>query len=275
MDAPAPATKAIPFDHEKLDRLLGEAGIDALLVTSNLNVQFLLGGYRFFFFDYMDAMGVSRYLPVLFYQRGKPENSAYIGYRLEMHEKELDRFWTPVVQTASSTSADAMGLAVDHIKKLGNGVRTIGVEMPFLPADAQAVVKTKAELDLLRTSSERVVESMMATFRQLKPGMTKREMVDTLKREEVNRGLTFEYCLNTAGSSLNRAPSDQKLKKGDIISLDSGGNYHGYIGDLCRMAILQDKPDAELEDLLGIVDEIQQKARKPIKPGARGGEIAE
>jgi Xaa-Pro aminopeptidase len=297
MDAPAPATKAIPFDHEKLDRLLGDAGIDALLVTSKHNVQYLLGGYRFFFFDYMDAMGVSRYLPVLFYQRGKPENSAYVGYRLEMHEKELDRFWTPVMQAASSTSADAMGIAIDHIKKLGNGIRTIGVEMPFLPADAEAVlkdglgntkivdavfplerlraVKTKEELRMLRESSERVIESMLATFRQVKPGMTKYEMVDTLKREEVNRGLTFEYCLNTAGSSLNRAPSDQKLQKGDIISLDSGGNYHGYIGDLCRMAILQDKPDAELQDLLGLVEEIQQEARKPIKPGAHGGEIVE
>jgi Xaa-Pro aminopeptidase len=295
MDAPAPATKAIPFDHAKLDRLMGDAGIDALLVTSKHNCQYLLGGYRFFFFDYMDAMGVSRYLPVLFYQRGKPENSAYIGYRLEMHEKELNKFWTPVVQTASSTSADAMGLAVDHIKRLGNGIRTIGVEMPFLPADAEAVlkdglgnckvvdavfplerlraVKTKEELRMLREASERVVDAMQATFRQLKPGVTKTEMVDTLKREEVARGLTFEYCLNTAGSSLNRAPSEQKLAKGDIISLDSGGNYHGYIGDLCRMAILQDKPDAELEDLLGIVDEIQQRARKPMKPGARGGDI--
>ena len=295
MDAPAPATKAIPFDTAKLDRLLGDAGVDALLVTSKHNVQYLLGGYRFFFFDYMDAMGVSRYLPVLFYQRGKPENSAYIGYRLEMHEKQLNKFWTPTVQTASSTSADAMQLAVDHIKRLGNGIRTVGVEMPFLPADAEAVlkdglgnckvidavfplerlraIKTKEELRMLREASERVVDSMQATFRQIKPGVTKSEMVDTLKREEVNRGLTFEYCLNTAGTSLNRAPSEQKLAKGDIISLDSGGNYHGYIGDLCRMAILQDKPDAELEDLLGIVDEIQQRARKPMKPGARGGDI--
>src|ERR1700745_96509 len=96
MDAPAPATKAIPFDHEKLDRLMGDAGIDALLVTSKHNVQYLLGGYRFFFFDYMDAMGVSRYLPVLFYQRGKPENAAYIGYRLEVQEAHTLRLLTPV-----------------------------------------------------------------------------------------------------------------------------------------------------------------------------------
>ena len=81
------------------------------------------------------------------------------------------------------------------------------------------------------------------------PGVTKHQLVEALRREEVNRGLVFEYCLITAGTSLNRAPSDQVWGKGDILSLDSGGNYHGYIGDLCRMAI-QGEPDAELEDLL-------------------------
>ena len=77
-----PAAKPIPFDTARLDDLLQDAGIDAVLVTSKHNVQYLLGGYRFFFFDYMDAIGVSRYLPVLVYRRGRPEEAAYIGYRL-------------------------------------------------------------------------------------------------------------------------------------------------------------------------------------------------
>ena len=73
---PQPVAKSIPFDAARLDNLLAEAGIDALLVTSKHNVQYLLGGYRFFFFDYMDAIGVSRYLPVLVYRRGRPEEAA-------------------------------------------------------------------------------------------------------------------------------------------------------------------------------------------------------
>ena len=56
------------------------------------------------------------------------------------------------------------------------------------------------------------------------------------------------------------------------MSIDSGGNYHGYIGDLCRMAI-QGEPDAELEDMLGEIEEIQRAAMKPIKAGVMGGEI--
>jgi Xaa-Pro aminopeptidase len=102
--------------------------------------------------------------------------------------------------------------------------------------------------------------------------MTKAELAEMLRREEVNRGLVFDYCLITAGTSLNRAPSEQRLEQGDIMSLDSGGNYKGYIGDLCRMGILG-KPDAELVDLLAWIDDVQQAARKPVKPGGRGGDV--
>ena len=56
------------------------------------------------------------------------------------------------------------------------------------------------------------------------------------------------------------------------MSIDSGGNYHGYIGDLARMAIMGE-PDAELEDLLNEIEETQRAAFKVIKPGTIGGEI--
>ena len=97
-------------------------------------------------------------------------------------------------------------------------------------------------------------------------------MVETLRKEETLRGMTFEYCLITAGTSFNRAPSDQNWAQGDIMSIDSGGNYHGYIGDVCRMAI-QGEPDAELEDLLAEIESIQRAGMGAMKPGAMGGDI--
>ena len=89
------------------------------------------------------------------------------------------------------------------------------------------------------------------------------------------RNVHRAYCLIAAGKSLNRAPSDQKLLAGDVVSIDSGGNYHGYIGDLARMGVVGNKPDAELEDLLGFVEEVQMQSRKPIRHGAVGGSICE
>ncbi|MDB5514408.1 MAG: proline dipeptidase, partial [Tardiphaga sp.] len=250
----------IPFDTHKLDELLDQAGIDVLVATSKHNVGYLLGGYRFFFFETMDPIGLSRYQPVFVYARGQAERSVYIGNRLETFEKQLNRFWTSVAETSWMTSVDAMQSAVSHIVKMGVPTARIGVEMPFIPLDAAQVLqsafagsqlidatvplerlrarKTAAELALLKEASERVVASMQATFAAAKPGMTKHDVVAQLRREETNRGLNFEYCLISAGTSLNRAPSDQVLAAGDIMSLDSGANYHGYIGDLCRMGMV-------------------------------------
>ena len=69
-----------PFDTARLDRLMDEAGIDVLVATSKHNVQYLMGGHRAFFFDSMDAMGLSRYLPVFVYPKGAPQKAGFFGH---------------------------------------------------------------------------------------------------------------------------------------------------------------------------------------------------
>jgi Xaa-Pro aminopeptidase len=288
-----PAASSIPFDAKRLDRLMEEAGIDVLFATSKHNVQYLLGGHRAFFFDYMDAMGLSRYLPIVVYAKGAPEKAAFFGHRLENFQREVKPFWTPEQNCSSSGSIDVMKKAVEHVKKIGNG-RRVGVEMAFLPMDSAAALKSNlpdaeivdalfvlerlralkspAELEMVRVASERVIESMQAVIGKHGAGTTKQELADALKVEETNRGLTFEYCLIAAGASHNRAPSGQRWEEGDVLSVDSGGNFHGYIGDLARMAILGD-PDAELVDLLAEIEDIQRASMKPVKAGVMGGEI--
>ncbi len=282
-----------PFDARRLDALMDDAGIDVLLVTSKHNVQYLLGGHRAFFFDYMDAFGTSRYLPVLVYAKGAPEKSAYVCHGMEGYQHQVKPLWAPEI-IKGATSVDSMEKAVAHVKKSGVKAKRVGVEMPFLPLDAANALraglpdaeiinglftlerlrarKTPQELELLKAASEKVIESMLAVIANHGPGTTKQELADALRREEVNRDLIFEYCLVACGTSHNRAPSPQRWEEGDVLSLDSGGNYHGYIGDLARMAILGE-PDAELEDLLGEIEAVQRAAFKVIKPGAIGGEI--
>jgi Xaa-Pro aminopeptidase len=283
-----------PFDTDRLDRLMDESGIDVLVATSKHNVQYLLGGHRCFFFESMDAMGLSRYLPVFVYAKGEAAKAGFFGHRMENFENEVTPFWVAELNVKSSGSVDAMKKAVDYVRQLRPQAKRIGAELAFLPADAMAVlqkalpnseitdalfvferlraIKTPDELRMLRIASDAVIDSMQAVFKNHGAGATKNELVEALRREETSRGLTFDYCLITAGSSLNRAPSDQRWEKGEVLSLDSGGNYHGYIGDVCRMGVIGE-PDAELVDLLAEVEAIEQASMKPIRPGALGREI--
>ena len=87
----------VPFDHARVDRLMEEAGIDVLIATSKHNVQYLLGGYKFIFFVAMDAIGHSRYLPFVIYEKGRPDHAAYVGNRMEGGEHQNRPFWTPTL----------------------------------------------------------------------------------------------------------------------------------------------------------------------------------
>jgi Xaa-Pro aminopeptidase len=291
---PSERASRIPFSADRLDTLMDEAGLDVLLATSKHNVQYLLGGHRAMFFDYMDAMGTSRYLPIFVYVKGASDKAAYFGHRMEGYQREVWPFWVATAQTAAAGSVDAMEMAVDHVRRLGLRPRRIGVEMAFVPLDAGMALrsayagaeivdavfvlerlrarKSAEELEMLRRASDGVIDSMLAVIAAHGPGATKRELTEAMRREETNRGLTFEYCLIAAGTSHNRAASDQRWEGGDVLSLDSGGNYHGYIGDLARMAILGE-PDSELGELLAEIEAIQQAAFAPIKAGAMGSEI--
>ncbi|MGT2438645.1 M24 family metallopeptidase [Bradyrhizobium betae] len=287
----------IPFSTTRLDGLLDASGIDVLIVTSRHNIQYLLGGYYHFQFDYMEAIGISRFLPVFVYVKGALDKSAYIANRNEqdsIQNRTEAGYWMPPVVFGSSTSIEAMALALEHVKAIATTTFRIGIEMSFLPTDAADVlrrelpdcqlveamrpleklrsIKTAAELEILREASERVVASMLDAVNRARPGHSKREIIAHLRQAELSRDMIFEYAMVTVGTSLNRAPSDQRLEPGDIVSLDSGGNYRGYIGDLCRMAV-HGAPDGELVDLLAEVDMIQQAARSPIRAGLVGTEI--
>lgn len=283
-----------PFDTALLDRLMDQAGLDVLIATSKHNVQYLLGGHRSFFFDNMDAIGIGRYLPAFVYPKGAPDKAAYFGHGMETYQTQIKPFWVSEVNTKSGGAIDVMQKAADYVRGLSSKPARIGVEVAFIPAnsmttlqkalpDAQIldalfvlerlrVRKSPDELEKLRLASELVIDSMLAVIKSHGPGATKAELTEALRREETARGLVFDYCLITAGSSHNRAPSDQRWEKGDVLSVDSGGNYHGYIGDLARMGIAGE-PDAELEDLLAEVEATQQAAFKPIRAGVNGVEI--
>lgn len=285
-----------PFDAGKFDRLLKDSEIDVVIATSKHNIQYLLGGYRYFFFANFDALGTSRYLPMFVYVAGHPQASAYFGNEQETAEVENGRFWCRHTETRFWGSVDVAEAVVAHLRRAGLDHARIGVEKAFLPADSidylraalpeaaiveahlplerLRAVKGPQELAKIRNVSELVVSSMIDTFASARLGMTKQEISDLLGKHEASRGLRFDFCQISAGRKLNRAPNDDRLQAGDIVSLDSGGSMGGYFGDLCRMGIVGE-PDRELQDLLQFIDDIQYLARKPICPGALGRTIYE
>ncbi|OCW59484.1 M24 family metallopeptidase [Hoeflea olei] len=281
----------LPYRFDELDAALDAAGLDALVATSKHNVRYLLGGYQFIFFSAMDAIGQSRYLPAFVYVRGNPDATGYFANKMEIHEHKVAPFWVPEFRPDHWGSVDTMQAAAAHLQKCGVASGRIGFEAGFMPKDgydalAEALpqaslldasmvltrlrmIKTKPELDLLREATARISEAMQATILGSGAGSSKYQIIERLRQEESKRELTFEYCLLTLGDSHVRAGSGQTWNAGEVMSIDSGGNLHGYIGDICRMGVLGE-PDQELVDILAEVEAVQQAAFARIGPGETG-----
>ncbi|MDP3523400.1 MAG: Xaa-Pro peptidase family protein [Hoeflea sp.] len=290
----AASPEDLPYRFDALDAAMEAAGLDALVATSKHNVRYLLGGYQFIFFAAMDAIGQSRYLPAFVYIRGDAGKTGYFANKMEIHEHRVAPFWVPEFRPDHWGSVDTMQAVGGYLQKCGIASGRIGFEAGFMPKDGfdalsgalpQArftdasmlmtrlrMIKTRPELDLLREATARISASMQATIRAAHAGTTKLEIIERLRQEESARELTFEYCLLTLGASHVRAGSGQAWNRGEVMSIDSGGNLHGYIGDICRMGVLGE-PDAELNDILAEVEAVQQAAFSQIAPGKTGAEM--
>ena len=284
----------LPFYAQRLDTLMDDSGIDVVVAVTRFNVQHMLGGYRYFFFANMDAIGLSRYLPAVVYPKGAPGNAFYVGAGNEAWGTDVSPIWVPDVRHVSWSSVDTAHAVAAGLRERGLQTATIAVEKAFLPADAWDVlrselpnatfmeaqkllegmraVKSAAELELVRTASAGIIDSMLATFAASAPGETKAQIVERFRREQTNRGMDFDYCLIAAGQEFNRAPSDRVWSRGDVLSLDSGGMFQGYIGDLARMAVAGE-PTTLMTDLMDEIESVQQAARTAVAAGMPGGDI--
>ena len=226
----------VPFDAGRLDRLMDEAGLDVLLACSRHNVRWLLGGYQFLFFSAMDAIGHSRYLPIVVYAKGRPEDAGYVAYRMEKGEHANRPFWTPGFAPVASGTLDAT--ARRSPRSSGSGRRGRGSASSrgscrrMLAAAARAAAGGAAgrcdrgaragagaeDAGGARRAAARLGADHRRDAGDDRPGVgegaTKHAIIERLRREETARGLGFDYCLITAGTSLNRAPSDQAWRRG-------------------------------------------------------------
>jgi Xaa-Pro aminopeptidase len=286
--------QSTPFSAAKLDTLLDQAGIDLLLVSSKHNVQYLLGGYRYYFFEHMDTIGLGRYLPVLGYVKGRLDRAFYVGSGDEAWGIEVFPFWPERISTEAWTSSESARLAAGYVKSLEIKNPKIGLELEFWTAnswdkikgelpDATFVdcteileelraAKSPEELDQLRKAATSIVDSMVATFNWVQPGVTENEIVEHLRIEETARGLDYGFTLIASGRNFGRGASHRKIAKGEIVSIDTGGHWHGYLADMARMGVLGE-PTSLMKELLDEVLTVQAAARTPIKAGVLGGSI--
>ncbi|MGO9413128.1 MAG: M24 family metallopeptidase, partial [Spirochaetia bacterium] len=278
----------VPFDAAKLDRLMEDADLSLVLASSRHNVRYLTGGYYYHFHANSTRMGRSRYLPFVGVPAKRIPDSFYVARAEERGQLESEGLWVPTVVEAIRGTVTAAKGVMTMIRRLGLTSSRMGVEFPFLPADAfialrqelpEAVfvdatpifdelraVKNEREVSILRNVYAGVAESIQAAFRGSHAGESTLQIAQRVEREMAARAISFLFSFVCAGPGFLRAPSSTKWENGQVLHIDAGGNQQDYIADICRMGCVGE-PSALAKELHQACIEVIDHVRSVVRPG--------
>ena len=132
--------------------------------------------------------------------------------------------------------------------------------------------KEKAEVDAMRVAVKIAQDALEATIPQIKIGMTEREVASELVMQLLKHGseseMPFAPIVSAGPNSANphASPTDRKLQAGDLLVIDWGAAYEGYISDLTRTFAVGEV-DEECQKIHKIVQEANAAGRAAGKPG--------
>jgi Xaa-Pro dipeptidase len=132
--------------------------------------------------------------------------------------------------------------------------------------------KDKAEVDAMRRAVKIAQDALEATIPLIKIGMTERELSSELVMQLLKNGSDSEFpfapIVSAGPNSANphASPTERKLQAGDLLVVDWGAAYDGYISDLTRTFSVGEVED-ELQKIHKIVQEANAAGRAAGKPG--------
>jgi Xaa-Pro dipeptidase len=142
-----------------------------------------------------------------------------------------------------------------------------------VPLGALRVTKDATEIAKMRQAVQIAQNALKATIPLIKIGMTERELASELVIQLFRNGsdpeLAFSPIVSGGPNSANphASPSERKLQPGDMLVVDWGAVYQGYISDLTRTFAIGEV-DAEMQKIHKIVQESNAAGRAAGKPGA-------
>jgi len=138
------------------------------------------------------------------------------------------------------------------------------------------MVKTPAEIELMRQASKISDEAMRAGLDQIKQDATELD-VAAAAEGVIRRAGAEPSFVTEMGSGPRTAygtflPSRRRFSKGEIAVLDCGARLYGYHGDMCRTVVVGG-PDREQRRMLEAVESSVEKSISAIQPGVTVGDI--
>lgn len=143
-------------------------------------------------------------------------------------------------------------------------------------------LKSRNELTIMREAGRIVGQTLAMLCDMVKPGVNVLELDDAVRREYSRRsvvptflgynGYPATVCVSVNDVIVHGIPRDYVMQQGDIVSIDLGVTYKGYVGDTARTVIC----GASKNGTQRLVETAEQSLWEAIHvacPGNRMGDI--
>lgn len=138
------------------------------------------------------------------------------------------------------------------------------------------IIKDESEVELLKKAAEINMNVMIEAISNINEGMTEKMLMSRIRGLSIELGaddVPFTLVQSGPNSALpHQEPTDRTIMRGDVVLLDLGISYGGYISDITRTVVLGGIGDKQ-EMIYNIVREAQENALSIIKPGVKAENI--
>ncbi len=137
--------------------------------------------------------------------------------------------------------------------------------------------RSPREIEVLRRAAQQASRGLDAATDAAREGVTECELAGVLARAMFEDGM-HELAFPPAVVGGPRAglkhcyPTARKLENGDLVFIDVGTRYHGYMSDVCRTFVLG-KPSAEKRRMQETALRMEEAVIENTRPGARVSDL--
>lgn len=257
---------------EKLRALMEKEVIDAYLVTSPDNLRYLTNftgtaGVAFITLDKAFFITDFRYT--------EQAREQVQGMTILQHQGDIVG---EIIKLMESEGINVLGFEDAFMTYAEYSVFEEVIDAELAPAsgliEKLREQKDDAEIAIIEKACAIADEGFEHVLKMVRPGMTEIEVanqLDFFMRSLGATGTSFDTIVASGVRSAlpHGVASEKRIDQGDLITLDFGCIYQGYVSDITRTFAIGD-PGQELKDIYQIVLSAQQKVIEVAQAGVTG-----
>ncbi|MEW9669599.1 M24 family metallopeptidase [Ammoniphilus sp. 3BR4] len=259
----------------EVQRRMKEKGLDSLLITSPYNRRYLSGftgsaGYLLLTLERAQLITDFRYVDQATEQAPDFEVIRHEGPILQEVGKQLTGLQALKTGFEKQYATYALYEGLLACRENGEWVGVQGL------VEELRMVKSADEIAVIRQACQIADDTFQHILGFIKPGVTERDVAIELEFHMRKLGAassSFDIIVASGerGALPHGVASDKVLNPGELVTMDFGAYYNGYVSDLTR-TIAVGEPSEKLREIYETVLQAQLAGVQQIKPGITGKE---